>query len=88
VTLAFAFNDQDYLAGDTFTWTLPDTEYSEGDPVELELTLPVMKFSALQLKLSWTPLSATVEHSFAANGLTVWFELADMGQRVPARQKG
>lgn len=88
VTLAFAFNDQDYLPTDFVTWTLDEDEYSEGEPVELEVTLPVMKFSAVQFKLSWEPLSATVEHSFAANGLTVWFERADMGQRVAARSKG
>jgi hypothetical protein len=88
IRLEFAFSDQGYLPQDTFTWVLDEDEYAEGDPVELELTLPVMKFSAVQFRLSWTPLSATVEHSFAANGLTVWFERADMGQRVPARQKG
>jgi hypothetical protein len=89
VTLEFAFNGKLFNVKDRYTWQLRNSDFTAGEAVELEVTLPVQLYSTIRFRLSWTPISASpFKYSFHANGLTVYFDAAQEGPRLPARVKG
>lgn len=89
VTIEFAFDGKHFLPQDTFTWELREPDYIPGEAVELELSLPVQLYGSIRFRLSWTAKAAIEQgYSFYANGITVFFDPAMEGPRVPARAKG
>lgn len=88
VTIEMAFDDaKDFHPTFIKTWELRAANYSEGDPVQLELTLPVQKFSSCRFRLT-ADRQTTGINSFQAHGLTVFFDTEGEGPRVGARSKG
>ena len=90
VTLEFAFNDEDFLPIDTFTWNLTTADRAVNSPVELELTLPVQQFSAVRFRVKVEALSDATDSQFTfkANGLSVYYTPAPEGPRLASRDKG
>lgn len=97
VTLEFDFNDKPHLPLDTYTWTLDSTDYAPGDPVQLELDLPVYNYNSVNFRLYTFPpvqsqadpiMAAGTLRTFAANGITVYFDPAENGPRLASFQKG
>jgi hypothetical protein len=97
VTIEFDFNDKKHLEQDTYTWDLTGEHYDPGDPVHLELQLPVYNWLSVNFRLYVRPpvqlqqdslLDAATLNTFAANGITVYFDPAEDGPRLPSYQKG
>lgn len=90
VTLAFAFNDQEFLDKDFISWNINTDTYFVGEPIELGVTLPVQQFSAVQFKLTITALNDDEDslYTFKSNGLSLYYTPAPEGPRLPARQRG
>lgn len=86
VTISFAFDGKEYLSGDYHQTTLTTADYSVDEPVQIEVSLPVQKFSSVRFKVSWTGNSSG--ESFLANGLSMVHEVEGEGTRLPERQKG
>jgi hypothetical protein len=90
VTLQYAYDGKDWLAQDTYTWTLTQAERGTDVPVELELVPRRLKFSSIRFRLKVVPLSDGTDslYSFKPNGLTLYYTPAAEGPRLAARDRG
>lgn len=89
VKVDMAFDGEDYLPQDTYTWNITSSEYGTDVPVELEIELPVQLFSSARFKLTVesTDDSGTNE-SFKLNGMAVYYTPRPEGPRLAARNTG
>jgi hypothetical protein len=85
IKIEMAFDGNDYIPDDQYTWSITDADFTPG-PVELELTLPVQKFSAVRFRLTIVPTST--DGSVTLTGLTLFYNSASDGPRLGERGKG
>lgn len=83
--IEIAVDGNDYVPDDQYTWNITESDFTPG-PVELELTLPVQKFSAIRFRLTIVPTS--VDGSMTLTGLTLFYNSASDGPRLGERGKG
>jgi hypothetical protein len=88
VTIRVAFNDAAYNPDHFFTWSLTSSEYGTDVPIELELTLPIQKFSTIRFKIEVNPTGETGSYSFKPNGITLYHSSANEGPRLGSRNAG
>ena len=81
-----AFNEQEFGKWEK-TWDLTDEKYSEGEQLEMRISLPVIRFSNCKFRLSWT--CEPRRNSFIANGISLYYsENTTGGVRTQARNQG
>jgi len=90
VDIALAFDDRPYGARQPATIRVEAgtgrEQYRPGDPIELQVTLPVLHFSSVRAKVTWRRVDGAAE-SVALSGLTVFLEPNPEGQRVGRKSK-
>lgn len=90
VDIALAFDDKPYGPKQPKTIRIEagtgHDQYRPGDPIELQVTLPVMHFSSVRAKVTWRKVDGAAE-SVALSGLTVFLEPNPEGQRVGRKSK-
>lgn len=88
VTIRMAFNDEPYNDDDVLAWSLTSEEYGVNAPVELEVTLPVQKFSSIRFKVEINPTGTTGSYSFKPNGVSLYHTTSYEGPRLGSRNAG
>jgi hypothetical protein len=87
VRVRMSFNDEEFLPDDVASWDMTTESYTANAPVELELTLPVQRFSTIRFKIEIQSLSDEegLGYTYKPNGMTLYYSPASEGPRLQSR---
>lgn len=87
VRVRMGFNDEEFLPDDVAEWSITTDEYTADAPLELELTLPIQRFSTIRFKIEVQSASDEPDlgYTYKPNGMTLYYSPASEGPRLQSR---